>query len=672
MRRFAHWCGAGIASLVTAVTVLAWAGSAVGQAGPDAPPEVRFEDFIGAEECGSCHRQEYQQWRKSTHGNAGGPPSTAAFISSFDGTVLRFADATVTLEVDDAQRYFYHVDQPGKARQSFEVAGFVGGGHMMGGGTQASFSRYSDGSWRLLPFDYSRHSDLWFCDVGRAGGWLPITPDLSLDSCAFWPPQSNFGPNCGNCHSSQMEGGFDAGSQRERLRFMSLAINCESCHGPGRRHAELMRQPDRHTLTDIGIQPLELLDKQRSVEVCFRCHAKTQPLAPGYLPGKPLAEHYALNFYSADSRHLDGRSNGWSYQEGHLYSDCFVNGSMTCVDCHDPHAQGYRDIDGFALPGKLDDGQCLDCHPAKALNIRAHTGHPPASPGSRCVACHMPFLQQTGIGRQVKFSRSDHTIPIPRPAFDAALGLDTACAACHRDKSVAWQQEQVDRWHGASKPHRPIIATLLQLRRGADPAQARRVLQQQFDRHPPAELDLLLIVADILDLPATDFTLRQRQRLEEIADAGAMDAGALARSWLLRPAADGGAASRWPVATRRRVALWLNEQAVEDLAQLQVEPAIDALEKCLQLDPRSLRCHLALAEAYDLVGRPGDALKTLRAATGARLLTRQDYLDILDNICAVLDGLGVDGMQRNPAMERICSADMRQPAVPVPADQDSG
>ena len=42
---------------------------------------------------------------------------------------------------------------------------------------------------------------------------------------------------------------------------------------------------------------------------------------------------------------------------------------MTCVDCHEPHAQRYRDVNGVALTGRFDNGQCLGCHPSKAEPI---------------------------------------------------------------------------------------------------------------------------------------------------------------------------------------------------------------------------------------------------------------------------------------------------------------
>ena len=66
---------------------------------------------------------------------------------------------------------------------------------MAGGGTQGFVSRFPDGTWRFLPFDWSRQSAHWFCNSGtRAGkGWVPITADLALADCGDWPPRRVLG-----------------------------------------------------------------------------------------------------------------------------------------------------------------------------------------------------------------------------------------------------------------------------------------------------------------------------------------------------------------------------------------------------------------------------------------------------------------------------------------------
>lgn len=426
-----------------------------------------FSDFVGSRSCMPCHKTIYEKWAESTHGKAGGLPGEVDIIAKFDGKPLRFKDATVYPLRKPGNRLIFRIEQPGLPAQEVEASGVVGGGHMVGGGTQSFFADFPDGSLRFLPFDFMRKEDHWFVQLRRNAHWVPITQDLSVRDLMHWPPFRILGTmagrsNCQNCHGSQINVS-DAGQGRVKTQFTTLAINCESCHGPGKQHVEWMQQPDAASREDIGMKALATLSKDQSLTLCFQCHAVKDEVRPGFLSGEPLEAHYSLKMpiLGSDPFMTDGRVRAFAYQQNHLYSDCYINGSMTCVDCHDPHAQNYRDPFGKALAGRFDDGQCLTCHASKARAPEEHTHHLPGSQGSLCVSCHMPYLQHQGIGNTLGYARSDHTIPIPRPAFDTALGIENACYKCHQDRSIEWLQAKTDEWYGEIKPRHPAIRQLL-------------------------------------------------------------------------------------------------------------------------------------------------------------------------------------------------------------------
>jgi tetratricopeptide (TPR) repeat protein len=423
-------------------------------------------------------------------------------IAPFNGPPIRFRDAMVTPAVTENGRFAFIVAQNGRPVRTFQVDAVVGGGFMAGGGTQTFFSTAPDGTLRYLPFDYSRAERRWFCPPRHANqGWLPITPAIALADCGDWPPRRILGSSariqsCQQCHGSQIEVAFDTSTRRYETRFATLAINCESCHGPGRRHVERARSSaltpgprpgerpgERPGVPDIGMRSLATLTKDQSLEVCFQCHAVKTALAPKYLPGRRLQEQFALKLpLLLDTiYHPDGRTRSFGYQEGHLASDCYLNGSMTCVDCHDPHSQRYRDVTGSPLPGRLSNGQCLGCHASKAEPLERHTHHRGASPGSRCVSCHMPYLQQPSVGRRIRYARSDHTIPIPRPVHDSRLGVENACQQCHRDRTVQDLQDRVTAWYGELKPQAPAVARVLAARDISDPAAVARMILSAED-----------------------------------------------------------------------------------------------------------------------------------------------------------------------------------------------
>ena len=59
--------------------------------------------------------------------------------------------------------------------QVLAVDGVIGRGHLEGGGTQGFVSRRADGTWRFLPFDWSRD-----------GGQFAITRGTIINNVVAW------------------------------------------------------------------------------------------------------------------------------------------------------------------------------------------------------------------------------------------------------------------------------------------------------------------------------------------------------------------------------------------------------------------------------------------------------------------------------------------------------
>ena len=587
---------------------------------------IRFEDYVGSESCAGCHATQFAAWSKSTHGRAGQAPPRDLVLRRFDGTPIRFRDATVEPRVSNGQYEF--VVHWADRTDHYPIVGVVGAGHMIGGGTQGFLWRHPDGSLRLLPFEITRTDSTWFCSTGtRANrGWSRITSSTSIADCGDWPPIRVLGnsarfASCQECHGSQIE--MNASARPNETRFASLSINCESCHGAGRKHVELMRAGAKNA--DIGMQALATKTRDESLLVCMRCHAVKSDVRRGYLSGQPVTNNYSLELalLGGDETHPDGRTKTFGYQQGHYYSDCYLSGSMTCVDCHEPHGQRYRNINGRALPGRFDDAQCTDCHASKAVQPELHTHHPAKSEGSRCVSCHMPFVQEAAVGSEIRYTRSDHTIGNPRPELDQQLGIANACRNCHTDRSTEQVAQDTRRWWGEPKPLRPIIAALVSATSNVD---FEKIILAKDTTHRFAYFDALARYLSGLDKPdARSIPKAMQGRLWELTDSRNDDLAALALATLHF---DAGSTSRVrdrliaklnalgarDAGVRRRWAIALGQRADALRAADRRQEALPAYGKALELLPEDADFLLAYGVTQLDAGDPVGSSETLRRA----------------------------------------------------------
>ena len=504
--------------------------------------KISFADFIGSDQCQACHADIYEQWKGSSHALAGGPATANNIIAPFNGQPIVLDDVVVYPEQVGSTYRFSMVTPTGDIKQTIDVEFVVGKGLMYGGGTQTFFGKYEDGTYRFLPFDYSKHEDSWFVQLKSDEKWVKIRKDIKLDDLYNWPPHRTLGEindisNCQQCHGSQIIA--KKVNDVYDVKFTSLSINCESCHGPAKEHATIMSGIVNNVLNNnqgIGIKTAVGLSTDESLNMCFQCHAVKTPIREDYLPGENLQEFYSLKLPLLGNENpfgLNGRIKTFGYSLNHLYSDCYLNGAMDCTSCHNPHSNSYQDIAGNALIGRFDDNQCLSCHMAKSNDITAHTYHKPESEGSSCVACHMPARQHLAIGTEIQYKRTDHTVAIPRPSFDAAQGLESACKQCHADISEEDLQLTINDWYGPIKPLHPVIANRMKVNERTTGGDAAKVLLQPQHEHPMGQFaNLTYFIKRYLSPGMTYLDMQIIEKLKDYTENEDIDIKALAYAGL--------------------------------------------------------------------------------------------------------------------------------------------
>jgi predicted CXXCH cytochrome family protein len=136
------------------------------------------------------------------------------------------------------------------------------------------------------------------------------------------------------------------------------------------------------------------------------------------------------------------RMQGNDYVTSQMYAH-----GVSCSTCHDVH--GTENNANLRKPASI---LCLDCHGVNSPNgphaptLEAHTHHQLGSPGSECIACHMPKIAQTIADVNVR----SHTFKFIYPAATEALQIPNACNLCHADKTTTWATDALKRWKDRS------------------------------------------------------------------------------------------------------------------------------------------------------------------------------------------------------------------------------
>ncbi len=368
---------------------------------------VKGAHYVGSPACEKCHQQIYEHWKKTPMANVVRDPHEHpdAIIPDLSKNPLaKFTKAQVAFVYGSVwkQRYFTKIgDDYFPEPAQWDVVNKV---------------------WR--PYFVANGTDWW---------------------ASLYPPdnmQRPTGPTCDGCHSVD----YDIHTKK----VAEWNVGCERCHGPGSEH---VAHPTRGNV----LNPARM-DYVQASDTCIQCHSQGRPLTDpiegkhydwpvGYNVGLNLQDFWQLEehplgaatfAYFADGTAHKNRMQGNDFVQSLMYRR-----GVTCFSCHDVHG-----TDNYAQLRKPVDKLCLDCHGPMSLNgprtatLEEHTHHKNGTPGSQCVACHMPKIETTIADVKVRA----HTFAFITPAMTDKYKIPNPCTSCHADKSTAWATAALRRW----------------------------------------------------------------------------------------------------------------------------------------------------------------------------------------------------------------------------------
>jgi len=305
---------------------------------------------------------------------------------------------------------------------------------------QRYFKKVGD-DYYPLPAQWDVAHKLWraYLVAPNTDWWVP-----------FYPPtndQRPTGPLCDGCHSVNYN--------VQTKTVTEWNVGCERCHGPGSDHISL-------ATGDTILNPSKM-DFVHANDTCIQCHSQGRPLTNpifgrqydwpvGFHEGGNLADYWELEDHTLGAQSFTHFAEGTAHKN-RMQGNDFVQSVMyrrgvRCFDCHDPHG----------TPNNADIREpvqelCLDCHgpgrsngPHNVKTIAEHTHHRDGSPGSECVACHMPKIEQTLGDVNVR----SHTFAFIAPSMTDTYKIPNPCTLCHTDKTTEWARQAMKGWPGVS------------------------------------------------------------------------------------------------------------------------------------------------------------------------------------------------------------------------------
>ena len=309
--------------------------------------------------------------------------------------------------------------------------------HAMGGKNVYYFlTPLERGRLQTLPVAYDVRRKEWFDTAGSGVRHFPGGAEDEPVSWQEWP--YTFNTACHSCHVSQLSTNYDPDTDTYNTFWAEPGINCEACHGPGEEHVRVCREAGKgevpKDLKTAVITPGHGYTVEQTNAACAPCHTKGSSITASFLPGESYFDHYDLVALEHPDYYPDGRDLGENYTYTlWLMNPCVKSGRLDCLHCHTSSGRFRQNDD--------PDQACMPCHAERVKHPTGHTHHPPESPGSRCISCHMPTTEFA------RMRRTDHSILPPTPAATLAFESPNACNICHEDKDAAWADEHVRTWH---------------------------------------------------------------------------------------------------------------------------------------------------------------------------------------------------------------------------------
>lgn len=368
-----------------------------------APPQV----------CAACHRGIWDTYQLSGMGRSFAAPTAENTLANWKGSYYHAPSESYFTMLRRGDKFFqrrHQLSPDGRQTNVLEKQiDFV-----LGSGNHARTFLHRTPRNTLIELPLG-----WYADQG--GHWA-MNPGYDRPDHEGFRRKVSY--DCMYCHNGYPK--IPAGNQHSfaepvYLDPLPAGIDCQRCHGPGSKHAQLAGsgKATPAAIRQAIVNPKRLSPERRE-EICIQCHLETTsfPLPNSlqrydrgpfdFQPGQPLSNQW-LFFDHAPAAGRDDKFEIVNAVYRIRRSRCFLEskGALECASCHNPH-----DIPRGERAVKAYDAACRKCHGETFSRSIAAGKHTPAA---GCADCHMPKRRTEDV---VHSLATDHLIQRHKPAGD--------------------------------------------------------------------------------------------------------------------------------------------------------------------------------------------------------------------------------------------------------------
>jgi len=449
---------------------------------------LREPEYVGREQCRTCHVQQYQAWQGSHHDLAMQEANEKTVLGDFNNTTFTYYGITSRFFTKDG-KYYVNTDNAKGEMQDFEIKYTFGFTPL-----QQYLIEFPGGRLQALNIVWDTHPK-------EQGGqrWVHLYPKENVnhsDPFHWTGVYQNWNNMCAECHSTNLKKNYNYEKDTYDTQWDEINVSCEACHGPASRHVQWAQATAKgENWGDIENKGLMLalgdakkgqwilnegqktasrstpFNTDTQLQTCARCHARRGVFSDDYRHGRPLMDTHNPSLLTEELYYPDGQIKDEVYVYASFLQSKMHQAGVICSDCHNPHSLELKQ------PG---NAVCTQCHNKAVYDAADHHHHGDDSAGSQCVECHMPATTYMVVD-----PRRDHSMRVPRPDLSDDLKSPNACIMCHKKQSNQWAAQAIASWSGDDKSKEKHYGQVFQAARSGLPQVDIELAEIALDKKQP-------------------------------------------------------------------------------------------------------------------------------------------------------------------------------------------